>query len=423
MKTLIVHSSRETGNSRKIAEALAAAVPDAVSATAAEAPSPEKFDLIAFCFGIYRGWPDGDMIEFMKRTHHKDVALFMTLGAWSDSEHAFRCLGRAEGLLETDVVRARFICQGGYTQAYLKHMKSLPANSPHGWNPEREERVMEAMKHPSEADCANAVAALLAAQTKLANAKPNAPRTEAKRAVVLSVFGTSYPEAAKAYDALEESIRARTELPVFRAYTSRKIRSKLNNAVPSLSAVLKRLVTEGFTEAEIVAAYLAAGEEYELVANTAAAFGRSLKLHLNRPPLENLSLLRDFLKLVPALIPAERKPGESVLFMGHGNGDGRSDFAYTALNAELEAIDPDFHAACVEGEPDFESTAARLKPGRVWLLPFLIVAGDHARNDLAGEEADSWRSILTAHGFDVRTILKGLGENRAVADWFAKELK
>lgn len=423
MKTLIVYSSRATGNSRKIAEALAAAVPDAVLATAAEAPAPEKFDLIAFCFGIYRGWPDGDMIEFMKRTHHKNAALFMTLGAWPDSEHAFRCLGRAEGLLETDTVRARFICQGGYTQAHLEHMKSLPATSPHGWNPEREERVMEAMKHPSEADCANAAETLRSAIEKLANAKPHAPRTEARRAVVLSVFGTTYPEAAKAYDVLEESIRARTELPVFRAYTSSKIRRKLNNAVPSLSAVLKQLVTEGFTEAEIVAAYLAAGEEYEIVTDTVEAFGRSLKLHVNRPPLDTLPRLRDFLKLIPSFIPAERKPGESVLFMGHGNGDGRSDFAYTALNAELEAIDPDFHAACVEGDPDFESAAAKLNPGRVWLLPFLLVAGDHARNDLAGEEADSWRSILTARGFDVRTVLKGLGENRAVADWFTKELK
>ena len=44
------------------------------------------------------------------------------------------------------------------------------------------------------------------------------------------------------------------------------------------------------------------------------------------------------------------------------------------------------------------------------LAPFMIVAGDHANNDLAGDEEDSWKSVFEAAGFSVRCVLKGLGE-------------
>ena len=47
---------------------------------------------------------------------------------------------------------------------------------------------------------------------------------------------------------------------------------------------------------------------------------------------------------------------------------------------------------------------------KVVLAPFMIVAGDHANNDLAGDEADSWKSVFEAAGFSVRCVLKGLGE-------------
>ncbi len=56
-------------------------------------------------------------------------------------------------------------------------------------------------------------------------------------------------------------------------------------------------------------------------------------------------------------------------------------------------------------------------------MPLMIVAGDHARNDLAGAEADSWDSILKADGFETEVIMKGLGEIDAIAEMFVKHLK
>ena len=60
---------------------------------------------------------------------------------------------------------------------------------------------------------------------------------------------------------------------------------------------------------------------------------------------------------------------------------------------------------------------------QVYVMPLMIVAGDHARNDLAGAEADSWDSILKADGFETEVIMKGLGEIDAIAEMFVKHLK
>ena len=67
----------------------------------------------------------------------------------------------------------------------------------------------------------------------------------------------------------------------------------------------------------------------------------------------------------------------------------------------------------VEGWPGFDEVLAQLKEdgcGQALLVPFMLVAGDHARNDLAGDEDDSWATKLKAAGFKVETNLKGLGQ-------------
>ena len=55
---------------------------------------------------------------------------------------------------------------------------------------------------------------------------------------------------------------------------------------------------------------------------------------------------------------------------------------------------------------------------KVTLAPFMIVAGDHAQNDLAGDEEGSWKSILEADGYAVKTDLRGLGDMDAVRELF-----
>lgn len=50
----------------------------------------------------------------------------------------------------------------------------------------------------------------------------------------------------------------------------------------------------------------------------------------------------------------------------------------------------------------------------VVLMPLMVVAGDHANNDMAGDEEDSWKTILTNTGYEVECILEGMGQNAAI---------
>jgi sirohydrochlorin cobaltochelatase len=110
--------------------------------------------------------------------------------------------------------------------------------------------------------------------------------------------------------------------------------------------------------------------------------------------------------------------------MGHGNeffpGNGG---IYLELAAKMRKIYPDVITAIgnVEGYPAIEDVIETLKlygVKKVILKPFMVVAGDHSINDMAGAEGDSWKSILEKSGFKVVVVTEGLGENDNFADIF-----
>ena len=421
MKILIAYTSRESGNTRKVAEALAAHFgAECELYDVADAPPADRYDFIALGFGVYHSFPDCIMVDYMRRCRHKDVGLFMTLGMWPDSPQAAACLGRAEGLMETCRVRVKFACQGAYTPEYLEKLKRRPPASPHGWTPERAERIMEAMKHPDAADLKAVCEKFEAAVRKLENT-PAESAKPGKTAVVTAFFGSTVPSALKAYDRIENAIRKKYPgLPLFRAYTSRIVRRKRGNDVPSAAARLQELFLAGYDTVHILAGYLTAGAEYDKLRQTAEVFSMRMKVTITVPPLSEPGSLRRFLRAAMKVVPADHSG--KVLFMGHGNSDGRSAFAYQAAAAELKKADPNHYLACVEGEPSFESVTGAFQGGNVQLIPFMLVAGDHALNDLAGEDADSWKSRLEKRGCSCYCILHGLGEIPEVAEYFADSL-
>lgn len=421
MKILIVYTSRESGNTKKLAEALAARFgAECELYPVADAPAPDRYDFIALGFGVYHNFPDCIMIDYMRKCRNKDVGIFMTLGMWPDSIHAYNCFGRAEGLMPSCRIRVKFACQGAYTPEYLEKLKSRPPTSPHGWTPERAERILEAMKHPDENDLKALCEKFEAAVAKLRE-KPYSEKTAEKTAVLTVFFGSTVSSALKAYDEIENAVRKKyPSIPVFRAYTSRIVRRKRGNDVPSAAARLQELFLAGYDTVHILAGYLTPGEEYHKLKQTAAVFSMRMKVTVSRPPLSDPESLRAFLPGVLKAVDPDH-PGK-VLFMGHGNSDGRSAFAYQAAAAELGKLDPNIYLACVEGEPGLESLLGQFQSENVQLIPFMLVAGDHALNDLAGKDASSWKSQLEKRSCTCYCTLHGLGEIPEVASYFADSL-
>lgn len=152
LKSLLVYSSR-TGNTKKVGEAIAEVFQNIDIFPVAQAPSPEDYDFILVGFWVNRGTADDEAKAYMARLKNKKVALFATLGAYPDSQHAVDSMERAGALLDaSNQLKGTFICQGKVDGRLLEKFRELPTGHPHAVTPEREARHREAAKHPDSID-------------------------------------------------------------------------------------------------------------------------------------------------------------------------------------------------------------------------------------------------------------------------------
>ena len=112
------------------------------------------------------------------------------------------------------------------------------------------------------------------------------------------------------------------------------------------------------------------------------------------------------------------------------NGRAGSHGTYTPSTAIYSQMDymlkagglTNFHVGTIEGYPTFDTMLAQLKAGkakRVTLIPFMFVAGDHAKNDIAGE----WKEMLEKEGFTVSAQLEGLGQIPEIQEIFIDHIR
>jgi len=256
---------------------------------------------------------------------------------------------------------------------------------------------------------------------------------EPKRAIVVAAFGTTVPEAAPALAKMVERVKAAYPgVPVSLCYTAAMIRSKLakeGQHIPSPAEALAALPDQGVTDVALMSLQTIPGHEYDDLMRLADAFSHLpkglSKVAVSAPLLFDKD---DFPRVAKALLdaaPKERKPGEALIFVGHGT-DHPANMAYPALQYSLWRLDPNAFVATVEGTPSFTDAVEELqKHGikKAWLVPLFAVAGDHARNDMAGKEKDSLASALAAAGIAAIPVLTGNGDREAVAAVWMDHLK
>lgn len=254
-----------------------------------------------------------------------------------------------------------------------------------------------------------------------------------KKAIVLVAFGTSDPEAAKAFDLVEKRAKERFPGVELRwAYTSRMIRAKLakqGKLLDSPEVAFAKLMDEGYTHIAVLSLHTIPGEEFHELYQNARLFGQMSggfqKVLVAQPLLSSSKDMDTVAEALLKTIPG-RKPGDAVIFMGHGTEHHPADVVYKAMNQVFQEQDANAFVAAVEGSSSLEEVIPKLKKRkvkRVYLVPLMSVAGDHAKNDMAGDEEDSWKSILTAKGFKVEPILRGTAEIPEIVDVWLDHLK
>ena len=256
---------------------------------------------------------------------------------------------------------------------------------------------------------------------------------EMKKGILLVAFGSSVPEAQVSFDNIDKRVKKDfPDTPVYWAYTSSIIRSKLakqGKILDSVPMALARMTDQGFTHVAIQSLHTIRGEEFDDLANTVKAFeglpDGIEKIVTGAPLLSDEKDMENVTKAIMENIPANRKKADAVLLMGHGTPHPSNAF-YAALMFHLQRKDPHIFVGTVEGSPDIDDIIPMLKEKKlkkIFLLPFMSVAGDHARNDLAGDEEDSWKSILTKQGFECDITLKGTAEYDNMIDIWTSHLK
>lgn len=265
--------------------------------------------------------------------------------------------------------------------------------------------------------------------------------TENKQAIVVVSFGTMYEDTRRScIEAVENRIRDTfPEYQIYRAFTSKfiikrlAIRDKLY--IDDLPTVLDRLEQEGYTEVIVQTTHLTPGEEYEkkILAIIQPYENRFLKFSVGRPLLYfagEEGKPDDFAMVIPALrsqIPADLPDDHAIVFMGHGSPNQHNP-AYERIQQYLDQEKINAVVGVVEETDypnfsDMQKLLEKRKIKKILLMPLLLVAGDHAKNDMAGEDKESWSNRFIAQGYEVAVYLHGLGENKLIQDIYVQHVR
>lgn len=254
-----------------------------------------------------------------------------------------------------------------------------------------------------------------------------------KTGILLVSFGSSYPETKDTFDNIEEEVQnAFPELEIRWAYTSKFIRKKLRlrgEKIDSPAEALAKMGEDGFKRVAVQSLHVIPGEEYVNLKKTVEAFSKMPKgldiVKLGAPLLYHHN---DIKKLSDALfqhLPSGMSKNDVLIYMGHGTHHSANIY-YPGMQYYLWSKESNIFLATVEGYPELDQVIERLDKKairKVWLLPFMTIAGDHAQNDMAGEGKDSWKSILESKGYNVEAVMEGMAEHKEVVQIWIDHLK
>lgn len=243
-------------------------------------------------------------------------------------------------------------------------------------------------------------------------------------------FGTSYNDSRRlTIGAIEGALeKAFPDYAVRRGFTSQIIIDHVKDrdgvTIDNVGQALDRAVANGVKTLVVQPTHLMNGLEYTDLVNELAQYSDAFEKVAVGQPL--LTSDEDFQAVMAAITEATKEYDDgktAICFMGHGT-EADSNEVYAKMQTTLtEAGYDNYYVGTVEATPTLDDVLAAVQKGeyeRVVLMPLMIVAGDHANNDMAGEEEDSWKSAFEKAGYQVECVLKGLGELEAIQQIFVE---
>ena len=244
-----------------------------------------------------------------------------------------------------------------------------------------------------------------------------------KELMVVS-FGTSFNDNRRlTVGAIEEAMeKAFPDYSVRRGFTSQiiidHVKSRDGEIIDNVGEALDRAVANGVKTLVVQPTHLMDGFEYNDLVNELAQYADAFESVSIGKPL--LTSDEDFQAVAETIVEATASYDDgktAICFMGHGT-EADSNAVYAKMQQVLtDGGHEHYYVGTVEASPTVEDVLALVQAGeyqRVVLRPLMIVAGDHANNDMAGDEEDSWKSIFEAAGYEVVCQVNGLGELESI---------
>ncbi|MGI6070716.1 MAG: sirohydrochlorin cobaltochelatase [Blautia sp.] len=255
---------------------------------------------------------------------------------------------------------------------------------------------------------------------------------QTKKAILVVSFGTSHEDTRKmTIDAIEKEIEnAFPDYQIYRAWTSKMILAKLkkrdNLFIPNVTEAMEQMRKDGITDVIVQPTHVINGIENEQMKQDVLEFSGDFASISFGDPLLTSAEDNDAVIAAVADEFSYLKEDDALVLMGHGTTH-YSNAIYAALDYTFKDKGyPHIFLGTVEAYPSMDSISKMIhayQPKQVYLAPFMIVAGDHAKNDMAGTDPKSWVCRLQQEGFHTVPILKGLGEYPGIRNLFIEHIK
>lgn len=241
-------------------------------------------------------------------------------------------------------------------------------------------------------------------------------------------FGTSYDQAReRCIGAVEERIRR--EFPgcaVRRAFTSKMIIDKLAKRriyVDTVGQGMEKLAGQGVDKLTVQPTHLIPGIEYEKLLRQIAPYRDAFQSVKIGAPL--LYTEEDVAKMAEIMGRGiVRDADECLVLMGHGTDHQANDIYKKVDRAFQEKGYDGVFVGTVEARPDGQAVLQKARAyKKAVMAPLMLVAGDHAVNDMAGRGEDSWKSLFERSGIRVRTVMKGMGEYKGIQSMYVEHIR
>ena len=270
-----------------------------------------------------------------------------------------------------------------------------------------------------------------------------------KEILVVS-FGTSFNDSRSTdIKGIEDAVaKAFPDWSVRRAFTAQiiinHVQARDGEKIDNVAQALDRAVANGVETLVVQPTHLMHGAEYDELTEALEAYKDKIATIVVAEPLlgtvgSNASEINeDKQNVANAIVEAARKDGgftsleaadeasTAFVLMGHGTSH-TAKISYSQMQAQMDELGyKNVFIGTVEGEPEetaCEEIIDRIHEAgykNVVLRPLMVVAGDHANNDMAGEDEDSWLSMFNASGYfeNVDTQIAGLGRLTEVQDQY-----